>query len=121
MNLVRADDLSLVAALVAEHDLNAAVGALNDVEVGEDVAGLVENEAGALALLGNGSIKEVEDQGGGGDVDHRGQHLFIDGDVVLLFGVEGGRGLSLSELERGAGAARIEEGKNGRNGWRDGW
>ena len=78
--------------------LDAAVGALDHVVVGEDVAGLVENESRALALLRHGSVEEVEDQRGGGDVDHRGQNFFVDGDVVLLFGVVGGRGMRLSEL-----------------------
>ena len=104
VHLVGADDLRLIAALVAEHDFDAAVGALDDVEVGEDVAGFVEDESRALALLRHGPIEEVEDQRGGGDVDHRRQHFLVDGDVVLLFGVVGGRGVGLSEFERRAGA-----------------
>ncbi len=88
-----------VAALVAEHDFDAAIGALDYVEVGEHVAGAVENEARALAVLGNRAVEEVEDQGGGGDVDDRGKHAFVDGDIVLLLGVVCGGGLSLSELE----------------------
>ena len=103
--LVGAHHARRVAALVGELHLDAAVGALDDVEVGEDVAGLVENEAGALALLRNRAIKEVEDQRGGGDVDHRGQDFLVDGDIVLLFGVVGGRSVSLSQLERRVGAA----------------
>ena len=106
--------LAPVAALVAEHHLDAAIGALDDVEVGEHVAGLVENEARALALLRHRSIKEVEDQRGGSDVDHRGQHALVDGDIVLLLGVVGGRGLSLGELERETGAVTAERARFGR-------
>ena len=98
-----------VAALVAEHHLDAAIGAFDYVVVGEHVAGTVEDEAGALAVLGNRAVKEVEDQGGGGDVDDRGKHALVDGDIVLLLGVVGGSGFSLGERERGAGAMRSEE------------
>ena len=98
-----------VAALVAEHHLDAAIGALDYVVVGEHVAGLVEDEPRALALLRNRSIKEVEDQRGGSDVDHRGQHPLVDGDVVLLLGIVGGRGLGLGKLQRRSGAVGIEE------------
>ena len=45
VDLVGSDDACLVAALVAELNFNAAIGSLDDVEVGEDVAGLVEDEA----------------------------------------------------------------------------
>ena len=99
------DHRGRVAVLVAELDLDAAIGAFDHVEVGEHVAGLVENESRSLALLRHRSVKEVEDQRRGGDVDHRGQHLLVDGDVVLLFGVEGRRGLGLSQFQRRAGAA----------------
>jgi hypothetical protein len=109
VNPVSAHHLGRIAVLVAEHHLDAAVGALDDMVVGEHMAGLVEDEAGALALLRDGSVKEIEDQGGGSDVDHRGQHPFIDGDIVLLLGVVGGRGLSFGKLEQGAGATRPKE------------
>ena len=108
-DLVGAHHLGVVAALVAQLHFDAAVGARDDVEVGEHVAGLVEDEARALALLRHRSIKEVEDQRLGGDVDHRGQHPLVDGDIVLLLGIVGGRGLGLGELERGAGAAAVKE------------
>ena len=108
MHLVRADHLGRVAALVAQLHFDAAVGALDDVIVGEHVAGLVENESRTLALLRHRSIEEVEDQRRRGDVDHRGQHPLVDGDIVLLFGVVGGRGLGLGQLERRAGAAATQ-------------
>jgi hypothetical protein len=57
----------------------------------------------------HGSIKEVEDQGGGRDVHDRGQHPFIDGDVVLLFAIVLRRGMSLSEFEWRLGTAGIEK------------
>ena len=100
MHLVGADYLGLVGALVAELHLDAAVCALNHVEVGEHVPGLVEDEARALALLRNSSVEEVEDHGARRDVDHRGQHPPVDGDVVLLFGVKFGRSMGLGQLER---------------------
>ena len=62
MRLVGADHLGLVSVLVAELHLDAAVGALHHVEVGQHVAGLIENEARALALLRHRSVKEVEHQ-----------------------------------------------------------
>ena len=99
---VGAHNLGRVAALVAQHHLDAAVGALHHVVVGQHVTALVEDESGTLALLRHRPVKEVEDQGGGSDVHHRGQHSFVDGNIVLLFGVVGGRGLSLGQLERGA-------------------
>jgi hypothetical protein len=40
VHAVGAYHLGRVAALVAERDFDAAVGAFDDVEVGEDVAGL---------------------------------------------------------------------------------
>ena len=60
----------------------------DDVVVGEDVAFFVDDEAGALAFLGDESVEEVEGHGAGGDVDHGTDVLAIDVDVVLLFGVE---------------------------------
>ena len=109
MRPVSTDNLGGIASLVAEHDLDAAVCALDDVVVGEHVAGAVEDEARALALLRHRSIKEVEDQRSGSDVDHGGQHLLVDGDIVLLFCVVGRRGFSLGQLERRSATARIEE------------
>ena len=44
VDLILTDDFCLIAALVAELHLNATIGSLNNVKVGEDVAGLVENE-----------------------------------------------------------------------------
>ena len=73
------------------------------MEVGEHVSGLVQNEAGSLALLWHRFKEEVIDKRLGGDVDHRGKHPLVDGDVVLLFGVVGRRclrfGKSSGELE----------------------
>ena len=62
MHLVRAHHLGRVAALVAEHHFDAAIGALDHVIVGQHVAGLVENESRALALLRHRAVEEVEDQ-----------------------------------------------------------
>jgi len=59
-------------------------GVGDDVVVGEDVSLLVEDEAGALAFSGHETVEEVEGGGGGGDVDHRWDHAFVDGDVVQL-------------------------------------
>ena len=108
VGLVRADDARLVAVLVGELHLDAAVGAFDDVVVGQDVAGFVQNEPRALALLRHRAIEEVEHQRGGGDVDHRGHHALVDGDVVQLLGVECGSGVSLGQLQR-AGAVPVDD------------
>jgi hypothetical protein len=52
VHLVRAHHLGRIAALVAQHHLDAAVGALHHVEVGQHVAGLVENESRTLPCCG---------------------------------------------------------------------
>ena len=96
--LVDTDDLSLVLVLVVERDFDPLC-VVDDVVVGEDVALLIEDEAGALALLGNGAVEEVKRDGGRGDIDDGGQGLLIDGDVLLLFDVISGRGGGLGELE----------------------
>ena len=106
VNLVRADNARRITALVGEHHFDAAIGAVDDVKVGENVAGLVEDESRALALLRNVPIKEVEDQRGRSDVDHRGQHSLVDRDIVLLFGVVGRRRVSLGKLKRRESGAR---------------
>ncbi len=62
MSLVSAHHPGVIAFLVAQHHLDTAIGALDDVEVGEHVAGPVEDEARTLALLRHRSVKEVEDQ-----------------------------------------------------------
>ena len=100
MYLVGAHDLGSVPVLVAEHYLDTAVRILNDMEVGEHMAAFVENEPRALALLRHRALKKVENQCFRGDVDYRRQHALVDGDVVLLFSVVGGRGFSFGELER---------------------
>ena len=47
--------------------------------------------------MGDGLEEEVAaDYGGAGDVDYGGHGAFVDGDILLLFGVEGGGGLGLS-------------------------
>ena len=70
--------------LVADGDFHA-LGVVNNVIVGKDVAFAVQDEAGALALLGDGLVEEVIADGGGGDVDDGGKGLAVDGDVLLLF------------------------------------
>ena len=99
VHLVRADDIGLVSALVAELDFDAAIGAFYNMEVGEHVAGFIEDEAGALTLLRHISVKEVVHHGARRDVDNRGQDSPIDSDVVLLFSVKCGRSLGLGQFE----------------------
>ena len=116
---VGADDVRRKLALVAQLHFNAAIGARHHVIIRQNVAGFVENESRALALLRNRSIEEIEDQRRGGDVDHRGQHSFVDCDVVLFFRVVLGRGLSLGELKRrGRTAAVTAEQRNAPHGVR---
>ncbi len=86
-----ATTVAVYLCLSCEGDFDA-LGVGDDVVVGEDVALLVEDEAGALALLRDGAVEEVEGDGGGGDVDDGGQAFFVDGDVLLLFVVVGGGG-----------------------------
>jgi hypothetical protein len=62
VHLVDAHHFGGVAALIAERHLDAAVGALHHMVVGEHMAGLVEDEARALALLRHRAVKEVEDK-----------------------------------------------------------
>ena len=103
-----ADDLSLVAMLVVGLDLDVSrVG--DDVVVGEDVALLIENEAGALVLLGYEAHEEVEGDGAGGDVDDGGDDALVDGDVVHLRVRVLGRGVSLGQRQRGAGSAETAD------------
>ena len=45
MDLVGSDDACLITALVGELNFNAAVGSIDNVEVGEDVAAVIEDEA----------------------------------------------------------------------------
>jgi hypothetical protein len=66
---------------------------------GEDEALFGKDESGALALLRHGAVEEVEGDLGGGDVYDRRKGFFVDGDVLLLFGIEGGRGGGVGELE----------------------
>jgi len=114
--------------LVGEGDLDL-LAAFDDVGVGEDVTLLVEEEAGTLTLLRDGTVEEVVGDGGRGDVDDGGKGLLVDGDVLLLFGVVGGRGGGLRELEGSVGAVErgdverfgrvkevVEEGARGAGG-----
>jgi len=101
---VDVDDGGFVLAAVGEGDLDG-LGVVDDVIVGEDVALLVEDEAASLPLLGDGTEEEVAaGEGGAGDVDDGGQGAFVDGDVLLLFGVECGGGVGLGEGEVAYGA-----------------
>ena len=71
---IRADQLRLVGVLVRERHLDL-LRALDDVVVGDDVAGLVDDEAGAEGLLRGLLGLEAEERvdgrarrGGGGDL-----------------------------------------------------
>ena len=89
--------------LVPEGDFYG-LGVLNYVVVGEDMSLVIDNEAGSLALLGDGAEEEVAaDDFGAGDVDYGGEGFFVDGDVLKLFGVVGGGCIGLGEGEVGCG------------------
>ena len=78
---VKALDLGGVAVAVVEHDLDlitAGVGVLDDVVVGEDVAVLADDEAGARDGGGGGHAEDV----GGGDVGLDADHL-LAGEVII--------------------------------------
>ncbi len=113
MRFVLAHHVRRIAFLVAQHHFDAAIGALNHVIVGQHVAGLVEDEARALALLRHRAIEEVEHQRRRSDVHHRRQHPLVDGNVVLLVGVVGGRGLGLGQVQRRARAVRAGDSDSG--------
>jgi len=83
---VRADDLRPVGRAVEERDADG-VGVLDDVEVGQDMPLLVEDEARARA--GGGLVaEEALALRLGGDVDDALVHVGVDEDVVPLLGVE---------------------------------
>ena len=87
MSAVGADDGGAVFLVVMEGDLNLLrVG--DDVVIGEDVSGFVDDETGSLALLRVQAVEEVEGLHPRRDVDYGGDVLAIDADVVLFFGVE---------------------------------
>src|SRR6201998_1671158 len=109
MLLVAADHGCFVAALVAQFHFNAPVGALYHVIVGKNVASLVEDESRTLPFLRHRSIKKVEDHRTRRDVDYRGQHTPVNGDVVLLLRVECGRSLRLCSLQRRGLDARTRQ------------
>jgi len=69
---------------VARHHLNA-VGIGDYMEIGEHVAGLIENEARTLPFLRHLAVKEIKGHRFRSDIHDRRQRLLIDRDVVLLF------------------------------------
>ena len=52
------------------------------------MAVIVDDEAGALALLGHRTEEEVVGDGARGDVHHRRDDAVVDLDIVLLFRIE---------------------------------
>ena len=94
---VSTDDGCLVLLLVVRGDFNLP-RSFDHVEVGEDMAFSVDDKSRTLPLLRHCAIEKVIRHGGRGDVYHRGQSLLVDRDVLLLFGVIGGRRSSLSKL-----------------------
>jgi hypothetical protein len=80
------------------------LGVVDYVVVGEDMSLVINDKAGALALLGDGAEEEIAaDYLGAGDVDDRGEALFVDGYVLELFGVVGGGGVGFGEGEVAVG------------------
>ena len=103
MDGVDADAGGFELLLVPERDFDG-LGVVDDVVVGEDVALVIDDEAGTLALLRDRAQEEIAaDDFGAGDVDDRGQGFFVDGDVLELFGVVCGGGVGFGEGEVGGG------------------
>ena len=99
------DDGGRVVLLVLEDDFQLP-RAVDDVVVGEDVAFLVDDEAGAGALLSLRAEEEVIGDNGGGDIDYGGNDALVDINVVLLLVVERGSGLGLGDVDRVTGNPR---------------
>src|SRR5215472_5647622 len=109
MHLVAANDSGFEGALVAQRDLDAAVGARDDVEVGEDMAGLVEDESRTLALLRHRSIEDVEAHCSRGNIHNRRQHVPVDRNVVLFLGIKSRSRLRLGQFEGRVRTATTDE------------
>ena len=99
--------VGFVTVLIGERDFNL-LAAGDDVIIGEDVSLLVEDEAGALVLLGDDLEEEVDGLRRRGDVDDRRQRLFVDGDVVHLLGVVLGRGVGFGQCEARSERVAVE-------------
>src|SRR5712671_6708161 len=78
--LVGANELRGITRLVAQDDFDG-LRFLHDVKVGEDVAFIVDHEAGAGAFDGNGIHEEIVFSGFGENVGYGGRNLAIDADV----------------------------------------
>ena len=111
VTLICANHLRRVVALVVQRDFNI-LGALDHVEVGEDVSLFVENESRTLAFLRHHAIKEVKAHGARANVHHRWNRLLVDADVDLLFRIERLRPRGLRQFQlRGFRERRFQAGR----------
>src|SRR6266850_129183 len=78
--LVGSDEFRGIARLIAEHDFDGLCF-LHNVEIGQDVAFIVDHKAGAGAFDGNGIHEEIVFGGFGENVGDGGRNLAIDADV----------------------------------------
>src|SRR6266404_5931799 len=78
--LVGSDELRGIARLIAEDDFDG-LRFLHDVKIRQDVAFIVDHEAGAGAFDGNGIHEEIVFGGFGEDVGDGRRNLAIDADV----------------------------------------
>ena len=101
VRLVRADHRGRVVLLVLQDHFQLP-RVVNHVVVGQDVAFVVNDEAGTRTLLRLRTEKEVVADDRGGDVDHRRHHAFVNVHVVLFFNVQGRCRLRLGNLHGGA-------------------
>src|SRR3954469_23346001 len=87
MRTVGSDYSCAILFPIVERDLNLPrVG--DHVIIGEHVAIFIDDEARALPLLWNQAIKKVERHGFRSYVHHRADVLVVNGNIVLLVGVE---------------------------------
>src|SRR5579863_1523146 len=95
--------------LVAELHVDAAIRAFYDMEVGQDMAAVIEDETGSLAFLRNRTIEEVEDHLPRRNIDDGRKYAFVDRDVVQLFGVVGRGRVGFRQLQRRIRRAQMLE------------
>ena len=110
--LIIADDLGVVGLAVIGGD-GDGVGAADHMAVGENVAVVRDDEAGAGGLVGVAVAVTAVDLTGGGDADDRADILLIEigrGERggFIEHGLRGKRGL-VSGLGRGTGTAADDE------------
>src|SRR5712671_7563674 len=103
--LVGSDELRGIARLIAQDDFDGLCF-LHDVEIGQDVAFIVDHEAGAGAFDRNGIHEEIVFGGFGENVGDGRRNLAIDADIdgFLVGKSSVARGyVGYGDISRGAG------------------